>query len=111
MYNFTKDQQPLVPGFIDENHHINYAPKPLQKQWHEINGHYHAVQWVGSLEIGKTANFLILEEFSPLNMKKNSVNTSQKTHEIRILESWKAGCRICFNQDKSLEKRALIRSH
>ena len=52
----------------------------------------HADQWVGSLEVGKCADFVILAE-SPLTYQNqaNLAHPSQGMRNIPVLETWKGG--------------------
>ncbi|WP_196886794.1 amidohydrolase [Aureivirga sp. CE67] len=54
----------------------------------------HADHWVGSLENGKFADYVILEQ-NPLEI----TNPYQNMRDIKVLETWKGGVRVyCYNE-------------
>ncbi|OXG07846.1 hypothetical protein BC749_11913 [Flavobacterium araucananum] len=62
----------------------------------------HADQWVGSLEVGKCADFVILSE-SPLTyFNKEGVNSVAGMRNIPVLETWKDGRKVMDLQDDNL---------
>jgi predicted amidohydrolase YtcJ len=59
----------------------------------------HADQWVGSLEVGKCADFVILSE-SPLTyFNKEGVNSVTGMRNIPVLETWKDGKKVMDKQE------------
>ncbi|MDP5213400.1 amidohydrolase [Pseudoalteromonas tunicata] len=69
----------------------------------------YAEQWVGSLEVGKCADFVILEQ-SPLTyVAPHSANSVAGMRDIPVIETWKAGKRVYLNEELYEEKTIVVK--
>ncbi|MBL4614066.1 MAG: amidohydrolase family protein [Magnetovibrio sp.] len=95
MEGAPKDETPY-PQVLNYAEHLN-SFEALKAVTYDAAWQCHADQWVGSLEVDKCADFVILEK-SPLGLEGQDAIGMR---DIPVLETWKGGCRVYLNPKSS----------
>ncbi|WP_206696931.1 amidohydrolase [Marinomonas algicola] len=98
----TKDESPAASlpfPVLNEEEQISRF-QALKAATYDAAWQCHAETWSGSLEVGKCADFVILEA-SPLTYgnSKYGVYSAFGMRDIKVLETWKGGVRRYHNKD------------